>query len=68
MAARIDAGKHPVAEPARLHAEGAAAPGEELGEEDLRALKRQAFVELARDPLTLARIRHMLATGKPLRT
>ena len=47
---------------------GAAAPGEEMSEADLYALERQAFVALAHDPLTLARIRHMLATGKPLRT
>ncbi|MEZ5687162.1 MAG: enoyl-CoA hydratase/isomerase family protein, partial [Paracoccaceae bacterium] len=47
---------------------GAAAPGEEMSEADLHALERQAFVALAHDPLTLARIRHMLATGKPLRT
>ncbi|MEZ5684787.1 MAG: 3-hydroxyacyl-CoA dehydrogenase/enoyl-CoA hydratase family protein [Paracoccaceae bacterium] len=46
---------------------GGTAPGEEISEAQMHALERQAFVELARDPLTLARIRHMLATGKPLR-
>jgi 3-hydroxyacyl-CoA dehydrogenase len=46
---------------------GGTAPGEEISEAQMHALELQAFVELARDPLTLARIRHMLATGKPLR-
>lgn len=33
----------------------------------LLGLERQAFVELARNPLSQARIEHMLKTGKPLR-
>jgi 3-hydroxyacyl-CoA dehydrogenase len=33
----------------------------------LLGLERQAFVELAKTPLTQARIEHMLKTGKPLR-
>ena len=33
----------------------------------LLGLERQAFVELAKNPLSQARIEHMLKTGKPLR-
>ena len=33
----------------------------------LLALEREAFTGLVRTPGTLARIEHMLATGKPLR-
>ncbi|MFC5736830.1 3-hydroxyacyl-CoA dehydrogenase/enoyl-CoA hydratase family protein [Sinirhodobacter huangdaonensis] len=42
--------------------------GGELAEEDLRALEARAFVEMMQVPLTLARIKHILETGKPLRT
>ena len=36
-------------------------------EKDLLKLERQVFIELARTPQTLARMEHMLDTGKPLR-
>ncbi|ROR34109.1 3-hydroxyacyl-CoA dehydrogenase/enoyl-CoA hydratase family protein [Inmirania thermothiophila] len=38
-----------------------------LAEEDLLALERAAFMRLVRHPDTLARMEHMLETGKPLR-
>jgi 3-hydroxyacyl-CoA dehydrogenase len=38
-----------------------------VGEEELLALERKAFMALIRTPATLARIEHMLETGKPLR-
>ena len=38
-----------------------------LGEDDLLALERRHFLALLRTPGTVARIEHMLATGKPLR-
>ena len=38
-----------------------------LGEEDLLALERRAFARLIRHPASIARIEHMLETGKPLR-
>lgn len=38
-----------------------------LSEQDINRLEREAFLELCRSPLTQERIRHMLATGKPLR-
>jgi 3-hydroxyacyl-CoA dehydrogenase len=38
-----------------------------LTEDDLLALERDAFVALARDPASIARVAHMLKTGKPLR-
>ena len=38
-----------------------------LGEDDVLGLERDAFVSLAREPATFARISHMLKTGKPLR-
>lgn len=47
---------------------GTAAPGTPLTEDDLRALEREGFVALARLPRALDRIRHMLKTGKPLKT
>lgn len=34
---------------------------------DLSALERKVFMRLAREPKTIARIEHMLETGKPLR-
>ncbi len=40
---------------------------ESLGEEALLALEREAFMGLVRQPATLARVEHMLETGKPLR-
>lgn len=39
----------------------------ELTEQRLLDLEREQFVELAKHPATLARIEHMLNTGKPLR-
>jgi len=36
-------------------------------DEELRRLEREAFQALIRTPATIARIEHMLATGKPLR-
>lgn len=40
---------------------------EQLTEKDLLKLEREAFMELAKNPLSLARMEHMLDTGKPLR-
>ena len=40
---------------------------ETLSEDDLLALERGAFVKLAQNPASMARIAHMLKTGKPLR-
>lgn len=40
---------------------------ETLGEDDLLALERSAFLDLVRHPDSKARIAHMLKTGKPLR-
>jgi 3-hydroxyacyl-CoA dehydrogenase len=40
---------------------------ETVSEKDLYKLERQAFMELAHHPDTLARMEHMLETGKPLR-
>ena len=40
---------------------------QETSEDQLLALERKAFQALIRDPRTLARIEHMLETGKPLR-
>jgi 3-hydroxyacyl-CoA dehydrogenase len=40
---------------------------ETVSEKDLLKLERQVFIELARTPQTLARMEHMLDTGKPLR-
>jgi 3-hydroxyacyl-CoA dehydrogenase len=42
-------------------------PTETLTEADLSRLEREAFMDLLRTPATLARIEHMLETGKPLR-
>jgi 3-hydroxyacyl-CoA dehydrogenase len=39
----------------------------ETSEDQLLALERRAFQSLIREPKTLARIEHMLETGKPLR-
>jgi 3-hydroxyacyl-CoA dehydrogenase len=38
-----------------------------LGEDDVLALERQGFLALARQPASIARVAHMLRTGKPLR-
>ena len=40
---------------------------ESLTEDDLLDLERDAFVSLARYPASIARVSHMLKTGKPLR-
>ena len=42
-------------------------PTETLTEDRMLELERQGFMKLIRDPDTLARIEHMLETGKPLR-
>jgi 3-hydroxyacyl-CoA dehydrogenase len=46
---------------------GDADPTVETGEDALYALERRAVLGLLRRPQTLARIEHMLETGKPLR-
>jgi 3-hydroxyacyl-CoA dehydrogenase len=38
-----------------------------LSEDDILALERESFGRLVRNSATLARIEHMLETGKPLR-
>lgn len=38
-----------------------------LGEDDMLALEREVFLHLTKQPGTLQRLEHMLATGKPLR-
>jgi len=40
---------------------------DEIGEDQLAALERAAFLALLREPATLARMEHMLESGKPLR-
>jgi 3-hydroxyacyl-CoA dehydrogenase len=40
---------------------------DEVGEDQLYTLERAAFLALLREPATLARMEHMLETGKPLR-
>jgi len=40
---------------------------ESVAEDDLLALEREAALDLLRQPATLARMEHMLDTGKPLR-
>lgn len=42
-------------------------PTEPQSENDLLALERQEFMKRLHDPRTVARIEHMLETGKPLR-
>ncbi len=42
-------------------------PTEETSRDQVMALERRAFMELVRLPATLARVEHMLETGKPLR-
>jgi 3-hydroxyacyl-CoA dehydrogenase len=55
------------AQVARVLTGGEADPLDPLGEDDITALERQAFMQLFRTEATLARTEHMLATGKPLR-
>jgi 3-hydroxyacyl-CoA dehydrogenase len=52
---------------ARVLCGGDRAAGEELSEDDVFALEREAFLTLAGTRETLARIDHMLAQGRPLR-
>ncbi|MEM8948981.1 MAG: 3-hydroxyacyl-CoA dehydrogenase NAD-binding domain-containing protein [Pseudomonadota bacterium] len=40
---------------------------ETIGEDDLLKLERKSFMKLIKTPATLARVEHMLETGKPLR-
>ena len=42
-------------------------PLKPLAEDEVTALEREAFIDLLVTPATLDRVRHMLATGKPLR-
>ncbi len=46
---------------------GDATPGTEVSEQNLLDLEREGFLSLLGEPKTKERIRHMLATGKPLR-
>jgi 3-hydroxyacyl-CoA dehydrogenase len=46
---------------------GDVAEGTAVSEDHLLDLEREAFVRLLGEPLTRARIRHTLKTGKPLR-
>ncbi len=52
---------------ARVLTGGDADPLDTLTEDDVTALERQGFMTLVRNPASLARTEHMLATGKPLR-
>ncbi len=52
---------------ARVLCGGDAPRGATLGEDDLLALERDAFLALAETPATAARIDHMLGHGRPLR-
>ena len=52
---------------ARVLSGGATDMTEVVGEDRLLELERKAFMALIRTPATLARIEHMLETGKPLR-
>ena len=52
---------------ARVLTGGDADPLDTLTEDDLTTLERAAFMQLVRDPASLARTEHMLTTGKPLR-
>ena len=40
---------------------------ETVSDDDLLRLEREAFMTLIKHPATLARLEHMLETGKPLR-
>ena len=46
---------------------GTADPTELVSEKELLRLERQAVMTLLKTPETLARMEHMLETGKPLR-
>lgn len=46
---------------------GGVTPGTPVTEQDLLDLEREAFLSLLGEPKTMERIRHMLATNKPLR-
>ncbi len=46
---------------------GNTSTGKALGESDLLKLEHDNFMELVKTPATMARIEHMLETGKPLR-
>ena len=46
---------------------GAADPIDETPQDKLYALERKNFMRLVKHPDTLARVEHMLETGKPLR-
>ena len=52
---------------ARILTGGDAPAGTMATEEDILDLEREAFVSLCAEPLTQARIAHILKTGKPLR-
>ena len=52
---------------ARVLTGGDADPLDVLSEDDVTDLERGAFMQLVRNPASLARTEHMLATGKPLR-
>jgi 3-hydroxyacyl-CoA dehydrogenase len=46
---------------------GPADPIDDTPEDKIYALERSVFMRLIRNPASLARIEHMLETGKPLR-
>ena len=52
---------------ARVLTGGDADPLDTLTEDDVTDLERAAFMQLVRNPASLARTEHMLLTGKPLR-
>ena len=52
---------------ARVLTGGDTDPLDTLTEDDVTALEREGFMTLVRNPASLARTEHMLATGKPLR-
>jgi 3-hydroxyacyl-CoA dehydrogenase len=56
-----------VLELARVMSGGDVAEGTYVSAEYLLDLEREAFLRLLGEPLTRARIRHTLKTGKPLR-
>lgn len=52
---------------ARVLCGGDGSEGERVDEDDLLALEREAFIALCGTSSTVARIEHMLSTGRPLR-
>ncbi|MCP5155342.1 MAG: enoyl-CoA hydratase/isomerase family protein [Ectothiorhodospiraceae bacterium] len=52
---------------ARVLSGGDADPTRPVDAETVRALERESFMGLIRQPATIARMEHMLETGKPLR-